>query len=162
MTDQTPAPVAPAYAGPRRILSGIQASGALHLGNYLGALKRFTELQETGAPLFVFVADHTAGSAGREDLPVANYHIPLFIYAGSLMSESGIAKYLLEFVDVFVGRIRGQTAPYIFAVSRVEVRDDEVRRAEGVLLHQYDGDLSGRADVGDHVEHFIDDHGRQA
>ena len=33
--------------------------------------------------------------------------IPLFIYAGSLMSESGIAKYLLEFVDVFVGRIRG-------------------------------------------------------
>ncbi|MGY8831832.1 MAG: LTA synthase family protein, partial [Pseudomonadales bacterium] len=31
--------------------------------------------------LFVFVADHTAGSAGKEDLPVANYHIPLFIYA---------------------------------------------------------------------------------
>ena len=33
--------------------------------------------------------------------------IPLFIYAGSLMSDSGIAKYLLEFVDVFVGRVRG-------------------------------------------------------
>lgn len=31
--------------------------------------------------VFVFVADHTAGSAGYEDLPVANYHIPLFIYA---------------------------------------------------------------------------------
>ncbi len=47
----------PAYTGPRRILSGIQASGALHLGNYLGALKRFTALQETGAPCFLFVAD---------------------------------------------------------------------------------------------------------
>ena len=46
----------PAYTGPRRILSGIQASGALHLGNYLGALKRFTALQDT-APTFVFVAD---------------------------------------------------------------------------------------------------------
>ncbi|MGA0544533.1 tryptophan--tRNA ligase [Brevundimonas sp. VNH65] len=46
----------PAYSGPRRILSGIQASGALHLGNYLGALKRFTALQDT-APTFVFVAD---------------------------------------------------------------------------------------------------------
>ena len=57
MTDQTPAPAAPAYDGPRRILSGIQASGALHLGNYLGALKRFVELQDQGAPLFVFVAD---------------------------------------------------------------------------------------------------------
>jgi tryptophanyl-tRNA synthetase len=47
----------PAYSGPRRILSGIQASGALHLGNYLGALKRFVTLQDQGDPLFVFVAD---------------------------------------------------------------------------------------------------------
>lgn len=45
------------YAGPRRVLSGIQASGALHLGNYLGALKRFTVLQDSGAPCFLFVAD---------------------------------------------------------------------------------------------------------
>ena len=47
----------PVYSGPRRILSGIQASGALHLGNYLGALKRFTQLQDQGAPCFLFVAD---------------------------------------------------------------------------------------------------------
>ena len=46
-----------AYTGPRRILSGIQASGALHLGNYLGALKRFVALQDQGAPCFLFVAD---------------------------------------------------------------------------------------------------------
>jgi tryptophanyl-tRNA synthetase len=46
----------PAYSGPKRILSGIQASGSLHLGNYLGALKRFVEMQDT-APTFVFVAD---------------------------------------------------------------------------------------------------------
>ena len=62
MTDQTPAQ----YTGPRRILTGIQASGALHLGNYLGALKRFTELQETGAPLFVFVADMHAITVWQE------------------------------------------------------------------------------------------------
>ncbi len=55
MTDASPAALA--YAGPRRILSGIQASGALHLGNYLGALKRFTALQDSGAPCFLFVAD---------------------------------------------------------------------------------------------------------
>lgn len=35
---------------------------------------------------------------------------------------------------MFVGRIRGQTAPYIFAVSRLEVWEDEVQRAEGALL----------------------------
>lgn len=45
--------------------------------------------------IFVFVADHTAGSAGREDLPVANYHIPLFIYAPKLIEPrefSGLAS----------------------------------------------------------------------
>ncbi len=51
-----PVPDAPAYTGPRRILSGIQASGSLHLGNYLGALKRFVPLQDE-ADTFVFVAD---------------------------------------------------------------------------------------------------------
>ncbi|MEB0075080.1 LTA synthase family protein, partial [Pseudomonas sp. CCI1.4] len=35
--------------------------------------------------IFVFVADHTAGSAGKEDLPITNYQIPLFIYAPKLI-----------------------------------------------------------------------------
>jgi tryptophanyl-tRNA synthetase len=52
MTD-TPAPV---YAGPERVLSGVQPSGALHLGNYLGALKKFVALQDQ-YPCFLFVAD---------------------------------------------------------------------------------------------------------
>jgi tryptophanyl-tRNA synthetase len=55
MTDQA-SPEAPiAYTGPKRILSGIQASGALHLGNYLGALKRFVDIQDEKP--FIFVAD---------------------------------------------------------------------------------------------------------
>ena len=29
----------------KRILSGVQPSGDLHLGNYLGAIKNFVELQ---------------------------------------------------------------------------------------------------------------------
>ncbi|HET9161031.1 MAG TPA: tryptophan--tRNA ligase, partial [Caulobacteraceae bacterium] len=52
MTDQPSAP----YQGPQRVLSGIQASGSLHLGNYLGALKRFVALQDE-MPCFLFVAD---------------------------------------------------------------------------------------------------------
>jgi tripartite ATP-independent transporter DctM subunit len=33
--------------------------------------------------------------------------IPLFVLAGGVMSESGIAKYLLNFVNAFIGRLRG-------------------------------------------------------
>ncbi|MFY8143828.1 MAG: tryptophan--tRNA ligase, partial [Caulobacter sp.] len=51
MTDQAPV----TYAGPPRVLSGVQPSGALHLGNYLGALVKFTRLQHE-IDTFIFVA----------------------------------------------------------------------------------------------------------
>jgi len=41
----------------KRILSGIQASGSLHLGNYLGALKKFADMQAEDAERFYFIAD---------------------------------------------------------------------------------------------------------
>ena len=31
----------------QRVFSGVQPTGNLHLGNYLGAIKRFVELQQT-------------------------------------------------------------------------------------------------------------------
>jgi tryptophanyl-tRNA synthetase len=52
MTDQAPAP----YAGPQRVLSGVQPTGDLHLGNYLGALVKFARLQHE-IETFIFVAD---------------------------------------------------------------------------------------------------------
>jgi tryptophanyl-tRNA synthetase len=40
-----------------RVLSGIQPTGNLHLGNFLGAIKPWTRLQESGAQCFFFLAD---------------------------------------------------------------------------------------------------------
>lgn len=42
----------------QRILSGIQPSGVLHIGNYLGALKQWAELQNTYEALFCIVDLH--------------------------------------------------------------------------------------------------------
>jgi tryptophanyl-tRNA synthetase len=67
MTDQP----AIAYAGPERIVSGVQPSGALHLGNYLGALKKFTALQHR-APTFLFVADMHAITVWQDPGALAN------------------------------------------------------------------------------------------
>ena len=39
------------------IVSGIRATGKLHIGNYLGALKQFMELQDAGHNCFFFIAD---------------------------------------------------------------------------------------------------------
>ena len=37
-----------------RVFSGIQPSGGLTLGNYLGALKRFVEMQDAGTHECIF------------------------------------------------------------------------------------------------------------
>ncbi len=42
-----------------RILSGIQPSGILHLGNYFGMMKQMTDLQKSD-DLFVFIANYHA------------------------------------------------------------------------------------------------------
>src|SRR5258706_7383482 len=44
---------------PPRILSGVQPSGKLHLGNYFGAIKQHIALQDRG-PSFYFIADYHA------------------------------------------------------------------------------------------------------
>ncbi|MFK8333163.1 LTA synthase family protein [Pseudomonas sp. BJa5] len=79
------------------IPSGNGRDGAVKYTDY--AIGRFLE-QARNKPwfdntLFIFVADHTAGSAGKEDLPVSNYQIPLFIYAPKLIparEESKLAS----------------------------------------------------------------------
>ena len=40
-----------------RVFSGIQPSGDLHLGNYLGALKRFADAQEQGVQSIYCMVD---------------------------------------------------------------------------------------------------------
>ncbi|QTH13080.1 sulfatase-like hydrolase/transferase [Pseudomonas corrugata] len=69
------------------IRSGNGRDGAVKYTDY--AIGQFLE-QARQKPwfdntIFVFVADHTAGSAGKEDLPISNYQIPLFIYAPKLI-----------------------------------------------------------------------------
>ncbi|WP_397448276.1 LTA synthase family protein [Pseudomonas sp. NA-150] len=69
------------------IKSGTGRTGAVKYTDF--AIGKFLD-DARGKPwfnntIFVFVADHTAGSAGREDLPVSNYQIPLFIYAPSMI-----------------------------------------------------------------------------
>jgi len=59
------------------------------IGKFLEDARRKPWFDDT---IFVFVADHTAGSAGKEDLPVVNYQIPLFIYAPKLIPARETAQ----------------------------------------------------------------------
>lgn len=107
-------------AGRIDIASGDGREGAVKYTDY--AIGQFLQQAKTKPwfdnTIFIFVADHTAGSAGKEDLPVANYHIPLFIYAPellkprevtSLSSQIDLAPTLMgllnmDYVSTFYGR----------------------------------------------------------
>ena len=49
-----------------RILSGIQSSGKIHLGNYFGAIAQFLELQQSGNECLIFIADLHALTTVRD------------------------------------------------------------------------------------------------
>ena len=49
--------------------------------------------------VFVIVADHCASSAGKTDLPVENYHIPLIIYAPGGQLPAGHIKTISSQID---------------------------------------------------------------
>lgn len=67
MPDQT----APTFTGPQRVISGVQPSGALHLGNYLGALVKFARLQHE-METFIFVADLHAITVWQDPAKLAD------------------------------------------------------------------------------------------
>jgi tryptophanyl-tRNA synthetase len=49
----------------KRVLSGLQPSGQLHLGNYVGAIQQFLKLQDSHE-MFVFVASYHALTSTRD------------------------------------------------------------------------------------------------
>lgn len=74
-----------------RILSGVQPSGALHLGNYFGALRQFVALQHEGEALY-FVADWHALTSLRDPAAVrqATHDVVLDYLALGLDPEHAI------------------------------------------------------------------------
>jgi hypothetical protein len=66
------------------------------IGEFLRAAQTKPWFNET---IFVFVADHCASSAGKSELPVQNYHIPLFIFAPGGQVRPGVVRTLASQID---------------------------------------------------------------
>jgi tryptophanyl-tRNA synthetase len=66
-----------------RILSGIQPSGALHIGNYFGALRQFIDLQREN-DAYYFVADYHALTSVRDAAQIRQYTFDVFVTMLSL------------------------------------------------------------------------------
>jgi tryptophanyl-tRNA synthetase len=66
-----------------RVLSGIQPSGPLHIGNYFGALRQFIELQNDN-DAYYFVADYHALTSVKDAHQLREYTFDVFVTMLSL------------------------------------------------------------------------------
>ncbi|MBL0721614.1 MAG: tryptophan--tRNA ligase [Sulfurovum sp.] len=61
-----------------RVLTGIQASGKLHIGNYFGAMKPMVELQEDNE-LFTFIANYHSLTTSKDSKTLRDYTLDAVI-----------------------------------------------------------------------------------
>lgn len=66
------------------------------IGRFIDEARRHPWFDNT---IFVIVADHCAGSAGRQELPVHSYHIPLLFYGPGII-KPGVNSTLASQVDL--------------------------------------------------------------
>jgi phosphoglycerol transferase MdoB-like AlkP superfamily enzyme len=80
--------------------------------------------------VFVIVADHCASSAGKTELPVRNYHIPLIIYApGGQIAPGRVSRLAsqIDYAPTLLGRLGWSYATRFF--GRDVMRGDDGGRA---------------------------------
>ncbi|XP_058074177.1 tryptophan--tRNA ligase, chloroplastic/mitochondrial isoform X2 [Magnolia sinica] len=77
---------APPSSIKKRVVSGVQPTGSIHLGNYLGAIKNWTLLQNTYETLFFIVDLH----AGDENVGVALLTYPVLMASDILLYQTDL------------------------------------------------------------------------
>lgn len=94
--------------------------------------------------IFVFVADHQASSAGRENLPVRRYRIPMWIYAPKILQPKKIDT-LASQIDVaptILGILNWSYSSFFYGRDIAAMKPEEGRAFIGnyQYLGLYDGE----------------------
>ena len=119
-----------------RIVSGIQPSGSLTIGNYLGAIKSFVKLQnETDAEIFLFVADLHSITVPQERLKLRkNIKEVAALYIACGVDPERVHIFVQSEVPAHsqMGFIMESTA-YIGEMERMtQYKDKRQRQVEGI------------------------------
>ena len=78
-----------------RVLSGIQPSGALHIGNYMGAIRQYIDLQR-GNDAFYFVADYHALTSVRDANKLRGYVFDVIVDLLALGLDPEVATLFVQ------------------------------------------------------------------
>ncbi len=84
--------------------------------------------------IFVIVGDHCASSAGKSELPVKNYHIPMIIYAPGGQIASGHIKTLssqIDYAPTLFGLLNWTYSSRFFGHDVLKIGDKEAHAFVG-------------------------------
>jgi len=137
------------YSGPQRVFSGVQPSGSLHLGNYLGALKKFVDLQDDHDCIYCIVDLHAVTVwQDPKELADQTRHIAAAFLAAGVDPEKAIIYPQ--------SRVRAHTelAWYFNCVARVgwlnrmtQFKDKAGKNSEKMSVGLYDYPVLQAADI---------------
>lgn len=121
------------------IPSGTGRQGAVKytdwaIGNFIAQAKNKPWFNNT---IFVIVADHCAGSAGKTNLPIDKYHIPLFIYAPSILQAKPIETLSsqIDLAPTILSLLNVSYNSFAFGKDILSMRKDEERALIGNYQH---------------------------
>ena len=94
-----------------RILTGLQPSGKLHVGNYFGAMKPAVELQGQGE-CFYFIADYHAMTSGRDGAALRNNvrELAIDFLACGLEDRGGVPDGIAPIPETHADIVRGDAS----------------------------------------------------
>ena len=137
------------YDGPERVFSGVQPTGSLHLGNYLGALKKFVDLQAAHDCLYCIVDLHaiTVWQDPKELASQTRHIAAAFLAAGInpdkaiIYAQSGVSAH-------------SELAWYFNCVARIgwlnrmtQFKDKAGKNSEKMSVGLYDYPVLQAADI---------------
>ena len=100
------------------------------IGDFIEKAKSKSWFKDT---VFVIVADHCAGSAGKRALPINKYHIPLFIYAPSQFSPKRVSTIAsqIDIAPTLLGLMNMDYESYAFGKDIMKIKADDGRALIG-------------------------------
>lgn len=113
------------------IPSGTGRSGAVKytdfaIGEFLDNARKQAWFDET---IFVIVADHCASSAGKTDLPVERYHIPMWVYAPGIVQTQSVNTLAsqIDIAPTLLGMLNMSYESWSFGKDILTMKADDER-----------------------------------
>lgn len=132
------------------LLSGIQPTGPLHLGNYLGALRNFVKLQNEGYACSFMIADYHAMTENYDPAKMPSQIVEL---AAEMLAAGLDPKKCTLFVQSDVPEVTelawilNTVTPMAFLERMTQYKDKASRQKENVNVGLFDYPVLQTADI---------------